>query len=157
MNIMHVKTLIQDKEGIPPNVQRLIFRGMQLQDGRTLEEYKITTESKIQLVLSLRGGMYHFTSGRQNFENLPRTGAEAIKNVLTFNFKQTGNLGCVPAAKLQYSILQGHAILLNLFNEIKELSMPKDLPSLKNILLSEVDNDEDETDSEDNDDISNDQ
>ena len=54
--IEYVKDLIQEREGVPPKQQRLIFGGTQLEDDKTLGYYNIQKDCTLHLVLILRGG-----------------------------------------------------------------------------------------------------
>jgi len=58
-SIEDVKAKISEKEGIPPEQQRLIFGGQQLQDAKTLGDYDVGDDATLHLVLRLRGGGYY--------------------------------------------------------------------------------------------------
>jgi hypothetical protein len=62
--VKDVKMLIQGYQGIFWADLRLVFVGRQLADGSILSDYNIKMESTIHALLSLRGGMYHVSSGR---------------------------------------------------------------------------------------------
>jgi len=75
LTTFELKSHIQHIEGIPADHQgRIVFAGKQLEDDTTLEHYNIKNDSVLHIILRLRGGMFHETSGKNgNYEPLKST------------------------------------------------------------------------------------
>ena len=80
--VLQVKHMIQEKEGIPPHQQRLVYSGKSLENDRNVSDYKIKHESTLHLVLRLRGGMQIFVKNGKTITLNVKT-SDTIKNVKT--------------------------------------------------------------------------
>jgi large subunit ribosomal protein L40e len=96
-SVRQFMAMIEEKEEIPPNQQRLIFRGRRLdEDHLTMRDYGILNADTVHLVLSLCGGMYHETSARQDFAVLADTDSTQISITLLFPDGDETNVSVSP-------------------------------------------------------------
>ena len=68
MTVAELKDTIERLEQTPFDQQRIVYNGKQLEDDRTLDYYDIKQDSVVHIILRIRGGMFHETSARKDFE-----------------------------------------------------------------------------------------
>jgi hypothetical protein len=68
MTVSELKNAIERVDQTPFDQQRLVYNGKQLEDERTLDYYDIKQDTVIHIILRIRGGMFHETSARKDFE-----------------------------------------------------------------------------------------
>ena len=136
MTVEDLKKAIENIEGTSVDLQRLIHDGRQLEDGHTLGDYNITRASTIYLIEKLRGGMYHFTSGRQDFSFITYDGRKAVTNILKFKVKNPSCVDHYSTIELQNYILQAQSLLSTLYRDIEHISFDENIPHLKDVILS---------------------
>ena len=138
--IENVKRKIQDKEGIPPSQQHLIFRRQELKDHQTLDEYKVTDKSSVHLRLEDELDRIlinvEFSTGRKIFINVsPKDDFESVRKII---YDREG----IPVDKQRLSfadkeVVDDHLPLSEYHNEI-ELSLQLDVKQQKNEFLLHV-------------------
>jgi hypothetical protein len=77
--INDLKVLIMDVEGIPPCQQKIMFNGQILANDKTLSYYDIKNNSTFHIMLTLKGGMYHETSGKNGGFNILKSNIFVIE------------------------------------------------------------------------------
>jgi hypothetical protein len=68
MFVSELKDMIEKMDQTPFNQQRLVYDGKQLEDDRTLDYYHIKQDTVVHIILRIRGGMFHETSARKDYD-----------------------------------------------------------------------------------------
>jgi hypothetical protein len=68
MIVSELKDMIEKMDQTPFNQQRLVYNGKQLEDDRTLDYYDIKQDTVVHIILRIRGGMFHETSARKDYD-----------------------------------------------------------------------------------------
>jgi len=135
MSVRTLKDLIEDQLGISFDNYCLLLGCKQLIDGTILSDYNIQSTNRIYLLRRLLGGIYHFTSGQQDFSMLPYGSAEAITNIFQFQLKNNINANQLSLSELQNFILQAQTVLSNLYQISKDTSVAENIQHLNDIIL----------------------
>ena len=138
--IKNVKLKIQDKEGIPPSQQHLIFRRQELKDHQTLDEYKVTEKSSVHLRLQDELDRVlinvEFPSGRKIFVNVsPGDDFESVRKIIYY--KEGIPVDQQRLSFVGKEVVDDHLPLSEYDNQI-ELSLQLDVKQQKNEFLLQV-------------------
>ena len=81
MRVSELKELIEKQEQTPFDQQRLVYNGKQLEDERTLDYYNISQDTVVHIILRIRGGMFHESSSRKDFDSVQCVRLESIEEL----------------------------------------------------------------------------